>query len=102
MGEKKEMGSPYKTSSREYRLFEAALDIHEPWEIKEVRLDYGRRRLDIILGFERGSEFFCAQCGKPLKAYDTRVREWRHLDFFQFETHIFAPLPRTQCPAMRS
>jgi len=26
------------------------------------------------------------------------MREWRHLDFFQFETHIYAPLPRTECP----
>jgi transposase len=26
------------------------------------------------------------------------MREWRHLDFFQYETHIYAPLPRTKCP----
>jgi transposase len=92
------MGSPYKTSSREYRIFEAALEISAPWEIKEVRLDYARRRLDVIMGFQRGSEFSCSQCKKTLTAYDTRMREWRHLDFFQFETHIYAPLPRTECP----
>jgi transposase len=92
------MGSPYKISSREYSLFEAALNISEPWLIKEIRFDYDRRRLDIVLDFQRGAKFCCSECQKPLTAYDTRMREWRHLDFFQFETHIYAPLPRTQCP----
>ena len=91
------MGSPYKTESRQYRLFEAALDIQAPWKIEEVRLDRERRRLDIILGFQRGALFSCSECHKPLTAYDTRMREWRHLDFFQYETHIYAPLPRTEC-----
>ena len=92
------MGSPYKTSSRQFGLFEAALGIRDPWEIKEIRFDYGRRRLDIILSFQRGAVFTCRECGRPLTAYDTRMKEWRHLDFFQFETHIYAPLPRTECP----
>jgi transposase len=92
------MGNPYKLSSGEYTIFAAALEIREPWKIEEVRFDYGRRRLDIVLDFRRGSLFSCNECGKELTAYDTRMREWRHLDFFQFETHIYAPLPRTKCP----
>jgi transposase len=32
-----------------------------------------------------------------LTAYDTCTRKWRHLDFFQYETYIYAPLPRTKC-----
>jgi transposase len=91
------MGSPYRTESRQYGIFEAALDIQTPWEIKEVRLDRERRRLDILLGFQRGASFSCCECHKPLTAYDTRMREWRHLDFFQYKTHIYAPLPRTKC-----
>ncbi len=92
------MNSPYRTESPEYRLFAAALNIHKPWEVKEVRLDSLRRRLDIILDFQRGALFHCSECNNPLTAYDTRVREWRHLDFFQYETHIYAPLPRVDCP----
>jgi transposase len=92
------VGNPYKNSSREYRLFEAALGIGEPWEIKEIRFSHERRRLDVVLDFQRGAKFCCSECKTPLTAYDTRMREWRHLDFFQFETHIYAPLPRTQCP----
>ena len=92
------MGTPYKLSSREYGVFEAALGIRAPWEIEEVRFDYERRRLDIVLSFSRGAVFSCSECKKTLTAYDTRMREWRHLDFFQFETHIYAPVPRTECP----
>jgi transposase len=92
------MGTPYKSSSRQYSLFEAALGIRDPWEIEEVRFDYDCRRLDIILDFQRGAAFTCCECGKPLTAYDTRIRKWRHLDFFQFKTYIYAPLPRTECP----
>ena len=92
------MVTPYRTGSVEYKIFEAALDIQSPWEIKEVRLAHGRRRLDIILDFQRGALFSCSECNRALTAYDTRMREWRHLDFFQYETHIFAPLPRVECP----
>jgi len=92
------MGNPYRITSPEYKIFEAALGILTPWEINEIRLDHGRRRLDIVLDFQRGSLFTCSCCQQKLTAYDTRVREWRHLDFFQYETHIYAPLPRTQCP----
>lgn len=92
------MGSPYRIGSRQFSIFEAALNITAPWGIEEIRFDYDRRRLDIILGFQRGAEFHCSECQQKLTAYDTRMREWRHLDFFQFETHIYAPLPRTECP----
>jgi transposase len=92
------VGTPYRLSSREYGIFEAALEIRDPWRIEEARFDYDRRRLDIVLSFQRGAIFFCRECKKHLTAYDTRMREWRHLDFFQFETHIYAPLPRTECP----
>jgi transposase len=91
------IASPYKAESRQYLLFEAALDIQAPWEVKEIRLDRERRRLDIILDFQSGSIFACSECQMSLTAYDTRMREWRHLDFFQYETHIYAPLPRTKC-----
>ena len=80
-----------------YRLFQEALEIAPPWFVKEARLNQDRRRLDIILDFPKGSRFKCPECGCEYTAYDTRLREWRHLDFFQHATHIFAPLPRVKC-----
>jgi transposase len=90
--------TPYRTDSRQYQLFEAALEIRSPWFIKELRFDHARRRLDINLDFGQGTHFHCSVCGKECMTHDTHMREWRHLDFFQYETHIFAPLPRTRCP----
>jgi len=31
--------------------------------------------------------------------YDTAERTWRHLNFFQHETHLHARQPRVQCPS---
>ena len=73
------MGIPYRTGSQQYALYEAALDIQAPWEIKEVRLDRERQRLDINLDFQRGALFSCSECHRALVAYDTHMREWLHL-----------------------
>ncbi len=39
----------------------------------------------------------CPICGKPCVDYDSTEREWRYLDFFQYEAHIHARVPRTNC-----
>ena len=91
------MGPLDSLNGERYRLFQEALEITPPWFVKEVRLNQDRRRLDIILDFPKGSRFKCPECGCEYTAYDTRLREWRHLDFFQHATHIFAPLPRIEC-----
>ena len=92
------MGPLDSPNGERYRLFQEALEITPPWFVKEVRLNRDRGRLDIILDFPKGSRFKCPECGCEYTAYDTRLREWRHLDFFQHATHIFAPLPRIECP----
>ena len=92
------MGPRDHLNEEGYRIFQEGLKITPPWFVKEVRLNEDRRRLDIILDFPKGSRFKCPECGCECTAYDTRIREWRHLDFFQYATHIFAPLPRIECP----
>ncbi len=89
--------SPDSLDDARYRLFEEALEISPPWFIKDVRFNKERRRLDIVLDFRKGSRFKCPECGGEFTAYDTKMREWRHLDFFQHATRIFAPLPRVEC-----
>ena len=47
----------------------------------------------------RGGTFSCPECGREgCKAYDTTWKQWRHLNFFQHEAHLHAPVPRVQCP----
>jgi transposase len=77
-------------------LFTIALNLEKPWYVKEVKFDPSGKRLDIYMG--RTSELLpCPVCGKPCIDYDSMERQWRHLDFFQYEAYIHARIPRTNC-----
>jgi len=65
-----------------------------PWEVRRVEFDPERGRLDIHLGFEPGSRFPHPVTGELAGVYDTRSRSWRHLNFFQYECHLHALVPR--------
>ena len=68
-----------------------------PWEVTEVQLDQPGRRLDITIDFKLGSRFPCPVCGELVPVHDTSDKQWRHLDFFQYQTFLRARLPRTKC-----
>ncbi len=44
-------------------LFELALGLDRPWQIEKAEFDPDGRRLDLHLGFPRGSSFACPECG---------------------------------------
>lgn len=78
------------------RIFEAALNIQEPWYISKVAFDASRKRLDLRLDFRKGSTFKYDENGVigEYKAYDTVEKEWRHLNFFEHECYLTARVPR--------
>ena len=79
-------------------LFQKALGLAPPWEVLSSEFDPEDQRLDIRLGFPRGSTFTCPICGQAgLKAHDTIERTWRHLNFFQHQTYLTASVPRVRC-----
>ncbi|TAK93909.1 ISL3 family transposase [Patescibacteria group bacterium] len=79
-------------------LFTLALGLTSPWEVRNIRFSSEDRRLDIFVGFPRGSLFTCPVCGsKGAKAWDTAEKSWRHLNFFQHEAWITASVPRVKC-----
>ena len=68
--------------------------------MERTAFDAEERRLDIHLNFEVGGTFACGSCGaEGCKAYDTKWRRWRHLNFFQHQAYLHAPAPRVQCPS---
>lgn len=79
-------------------LFGMALGIVHPWEVTEVDFSKESNRLDITIDFQRGATFACPICGSPAPAYDTAEKTWRHLNFFQYEAHLHAFVPRVNCP----
>jgi len=84
---------------RDVDLFAQALGLDEPWRVERTEFSTETGRLDIYLGFDRGGRFSCPECGRAgCAAYDTTEKSWRHLNFFQYEAFLHAPLPRAECP----
>ncbi len=82
-------------------LFEMALNVTEPWYIKDVKFDSEVKRLDIYLDFKKGSVFTYKDDDTELaglKAYDTTQKRWRHLNFFEHECYLHARVPRVKLP----
>jgi len=82
----------------EAELFSAALGLQKPWCVSELDFSVSKKRLDITIDFDAGSLFPCPVCGAPSKAYDSKMKSWRHLDFFQHEAYLNARVPRVVCP----
>ena len=81
------------------RLFAEALGLKRPWYVERHAFDRVKRQLLLFLNFEVGGTFRCGACGtEDCKAYDTVLKSWRHLDFFNYQTFIRAPSPRVECP----
>lgn len=82
---------------KEKELFGLALGLGgTPWEVNEVTLDVTNKRLDIRLDFPPGTRFPRPSDGKPCTVYDTKEKSWRHLNFFQYECHLHAWVPRIE------
>ena len=79
------------------QLFQMALGLTPPWQVRDCRFDPAKTQLDLDLDFPKGSEFACPECGAPAKAYDTQDKQWRHLNFFQHTCYLHARLPRVKC-----
>jgi len=80
-------------------LFTSALGLQAPWSVQKVELDTSRRRIDFQFGCN-AKRLPCPQCNAPEQGIHDRLdREWRHLDFFQFEAWLHAPVPRVACSA---
>lgn len=79
-------------------LFELALNIKDPWYIKDIQFDVEKKRLDIHIDFHKGSVFHYESEKENIKgdfkAYDTDLKQWRHLNFFEHECYLHARVPR--------
>lgn len=84
-------------------LFQMALNVTEPWFVKDLEFDAEKKRLDIYIDFKRGSRFDYVDKESQtafagLKAYDTKEKTWRHLNFFEHECYLHARVPRVKLP----
>jgi transposase len=80
------------------QLFELALNIQDPWYIKDIQFSAENKRLDIHIDFRKGSVFHYESANENIngdfKVYDTVDKQWRHLNFFDHECYLHARVPR--------
>lgn len=80
------------------QLFELALNIQNPWHIKDIQFDVEKKRLDIHIDFRKGAVFHYESPNGNIhgdfKVYDTVDKQWRHLNFFEHECYLHARVPR--------
>ena len=78
-------------------IFQQALHINEPWFIKSIDFNEELKKLDIHIDFKRGAKFTVDDDPeKSYTAYDTVVKTWRHLNFFEHECYLHARVPRVK------
>lgn len=81
-------------------LFSKALGVVGPWKINSVSFNSSEKRLDIQVSFERGSTFAYEDPETGIithhKVYDTVLKTWRHLNFFEHTCYLHVKTPRIQ------
>jgi transposase len=81
----------------EVQLFEMALDLRSPWKVVQCKFDPGKG-LEVWLDFEWGAKFSDPETGVSCPVHDTIEKSWRHMNFWQHETHLHARVPRVVTP----
>ena len=74
------------------------LGIQEPWCVQDMEVLMDKRRVEVHASMEDGAQLVCPKCGSACPGYDSRRREFRHLDTCRFQTFIVANLSRVRCP----
>ena len=81
-------------------LFASAIGIQSPWYVESINFDLSKGELNIKVNFMRGSlfKYIDGQTGEisEHKAYDTREKTWRHMNFFQYRCYLQARVPRVK------
>jgi transposase len=81
-------------------LFEIGLGLVSPWKVVRSGLEDsgpGSKILYVDIDFEAGSRFPCPSCGNQCAVYDSEVKRWRHMNFWQHSTFLSARVPRVEC-----
>jgi transposase len=83
---------------RDTDLLQLALQLPNTWHVESSEFNADKSKLTISLNYKNGETFDCPTCHtKKCNVHDSSERSWRHLNFFQHETHLNARLPRINC-----
>lgn len=82
----------------ETTLFAQALHIESPFYVKDIFFSEEAKCLTIKIDFVKGSKFHYKKGAydECCKAYDTEIKTWRHLNFFEHECYLEVRVPRVK------
>ena len=83
---------------RDTDLYARILNVQAPWTVEDVELDQSGGEVRVHVAYDAGAPLVCPQCQQAVPGYDTRQRQWRHLDTCQLRTLLVADVPRVNCP----
>jgi len=78
-------------------LYSKILGVHPPWYVSLVEMRDKEEAITVTVECRPDVRHTCPECGKASPGYDTRRREWRHLDTCQYKTFLVADVPRVRC-----
>ncbi len=74
-------------------LFTQALGMYSPWLVKDV--EFNDKQLNSYIDFKRGTRLVDGSDDtKAYSAYDTKMKKYRHMNFFEHECHLHVRVPR--------
>ena len=81
------------------KVFEYSLDLHEPWQITEIKFDSGKIEFVVDIGIQENAVFSCPHCGGSAvrDGFEPTERSWRHLDFLMCKCYVHCLRPRVKC-----
>ncbi len=77
-------------------IFSLALGLESPWKIEKVEIklvENSIKELHLHIGYTKDYQFKDKE-GTPCSVYDTKDREWRHMNFFEHHCYLHCPVPR--------
>ena len=83
---------------RDTDLYSRILGIQAPWTVTDVELTRSEGEVRVHVAHDEAIPLVCPECGQAVPGYDSRRRQWRHLDTCQLRTILVADVPRVNCP----
>jgi transposase len=79
----------------EKEFLETILGFSKPWYI--VSMIQTDDEVEIKLDYPKGTKFVCPVCGAECSTFDSKWKTYRHLDLWQYKTHLKVRVPRIKC-----
>lgn len=70
-------------------LMRRMLQIDEPWEVQEYKVDLRNRRCEVWVGVEVPKTWF----GRPKKQIEATISTWRHVNFGNLQVYLHVAIP---------